>query len=312
MAEPEMLNKSKYAPLIERMVANTTEAPLVTEHNVYQEGKPANKPLVEEIVQDLLLPGSRIVGRENLLELHGLAHKKKPCLVLMEHYSNFDLPCFTWLLEASGDDYREVADSVVAVAGVKLNEESPLVLAFTEVFTRVVLYPSRGIEAIADAKARHEAQKRRAKINIAALKRLNTLRREGKLILVFPSGTRYRPWDPSTARGLKEIDTYLKFYSYMVMVSINGNTLLPNRYGSMGEDFPQKDVMIYTVSPVWKCSDFRRRALKGREHEEDTKQHVVDSVMAALGRLHERTENARQRLLAEARGGQPPLTGPVS
>ncbi len=36
-----------------------------------------------------------------------------------------------------------------SLAGVKLNEESKLVLAFTEVFTRVVLYPSRGIEAIA-------------------------------------------------------------------------------------------------------------------------------------------------------------------
>ena len=60
----------------------------------------------------------------------------------MEHYSNFDLPCFTQLLERCGAPYQEVADSVVAVAGVKLNEESKLVLAFTEVFTRVVLYPS--------------------------------------------------------------------------------------------------------------------------------------------------------------------------
>ncbi len=41
----------------------------------------------------------------------------------------------------------------------------------------------------------------------------------------------------------------------------------------MDEDFPTKDVMIYTVSPVRKCSEFRRRALKGREHDEDPKQH---------------------------------------
>ncbi len=306
MADSDVLNKSKYAPLIEKMIANSTEAPVVTEENVYQVGRPANKPLVQEIVRDLLLPGSRIIGKENLLELQRLAHRKKPCLILMEHYSNFDLPCFSWLLEAGTEPYREVADAVVAVAGVKLNEESPLVLAFTEVFTRVVLYPTRGIEAIADPKARHDAEKRRAKINIAALKRLTSLRKEGKLILVFPSGTRYRPWDPSTARGLKEIDTYLKFYSYMVLVAINGNTLLPNPHGSMGEDFPTRDVMIYTVSRVQKCSEFRRHALKGREHEEDPKQHVADSVMAALGRLHDRTEKARQRLMAEARGGRAP------
>jgi glycerol-3-phosphate O-acyltransferase len=306
MPEPDVLNKSKYAPIIERMIANSTGAPLVTEDNVYQQGKPSNKPLVQEIVRDLILPGSRIVGRENLLELQRLANRKKPCLILMEHYSNFDLPCFCELLEAAGEGYREVAEAIVAVAGVKLNEESPLVLAFTEVFTRVVLYPSRGIEAIEDAKKRHDAEKRRAKINIAALKMLTSLRREGRLILVFPSGTRYRPWDPSTARGLKEIDTYLKFYSHMVLVSINGNTLLPNPHGNMGEDFPTKDVMIYTASPVQKCSDFRRHALKGKEHEEDPKQHVADAVMAALRGFHDRTEKARQRLLAEARGGRAP------
>ena len=303
MADLVVLNKSKYAPVIERMIANSTGAPLVTEDNVYQQGKPANKPLVREIVSDLILPGSRIVGREHLLALQRLANRKKPCLILLEHYSNFDLPCFCELLEAAGEEYREVAEAIVAVAGIKLNEESPLVLAFTEVFTRVVLYPSRGIEKIEDPKKRHDAEKRRAKINIAALKMLTSLRREGRLILVFPSGTRYRPWDPSTAKGLKEIDTYLKFYSYMVLVSINGNTLLPNPHGNMGEDFPVKDVMIYTVSPVQKCSDFRRRALKGREHEDDPKQHVADSIMEALRNRHDRTEKARLRLLAEAGGG---------
>ncbi len=304
MSEPSVLNHSKYAPIITRMIETSTGAPVVTENNVYQEGKPANKPLVQEIVRDLLLPGSRIVGKENLLELHALAQRKKHCLILMEHYGNFDLPCFYELLEQGGPPYRETADSIVAVAGVKLNEESKLVLAFTEVFTRVVLYPSRGIESITDPRKRHEAEKRRARINIAAMKMLNSLRKEGKIILVFPSGTRYRPWDPTTARGLREIDTYLKFYSHMVLVAINGNTLVPNPGGSMDEDFPTPDVMIYTASPVRKCSEFRRQALKGREHEEDPKQHVADSVMAALARLHERTEKARQRLLAEK--GNPP------
>jgi len=301
MSDHEELNRSRYARIIEQMIANSTGAPVVTEENVYQPGRPANKPLVSQIVRDLMLPGSRIIGKENLLELQQLARKKKPCLILMEHYSNFDLPCFCELLERLGDSYKEVADALVAVAGVKLNEESKLVLAFTEVFTRVVLYPSRGIETIEDHKVRHDAERRRARLNLAAMKKLMTLRREGKLVLVFPTGTRYRPWDPSTARGLKEMDTYLKFYSHMVMVAINGNTLLPNPNGGMDEDYPSRDVMIYTVSPVWKCSEFRRRALKDGAHEEDKKQHVVDAAMASLGRLHERTEKARQRLLAELR-----------
>jgi glycerol-3-phosphate O-acyltransferase len=299
MLDPEMLNHSKFTPLIHRMIANSTAAPLVTEENVFQPGKPANKPFLKQIMGELLLPGSRIVGKENLLELHQLAHRKKHCLVLMQHFSNFDIPCFYELLERLGGNYREVAEAIVSVAGVKLNEESKLVLAFTEVFTRVVLYPSRGLEAIKDARERHAAEKRRARLNIAAMKMLNSLRKEGRLILVFPSGTRYRPWDPSTARGLKEIDTYLKFYSHMVLVSINGNTLVPNPSGGMDEDYPTKDLMIYTVSPVRRCSEFRRQALKNRVHEEDAKQHVADSVMAALRRLHDRTEKARLKFLAD-------------
>ncbi len=312
MSDLVALNQSKFVPLIDRMIANSTEAPVVTEENVFQTGRPANKPYLKEIMDDLLLPGSRLIGRQNLLALHELARRKKPCLILMEHYSKFDIPCFYELLDRAGPEYREAADAVVSVAGVKLNEESKLVLAFTEVFTRVVLFPARGLEAIRDARERHAAEKRRAKLNIAAMKMLRNLRKEGRLILVFPSGTRYRPWDPSTAKGLKEIDTYLKFYSYMVLVSINGNTLVPNpASGGMEEDYPVKDLMVYTVSPVRRCSEFRRRALKGRDHDEDPKQIVADAVMTALRAQHDRTETSRRELLREqgrpVNPVQPPL-----
>ncbi len=316
MEQESVLNNSKYVDIIRRMIDGSTGSPMVTEMNVYQEGNPTNKPLVRQIVQDLLLPGSRIIGREHLTELRHLAQRKKACLVLMEHYSNFDIPVFYELLERGNEETQRIADSIVSVAGVKLNETSKLVLAFTEVFTRVVLYPARSFGNITDPRQLREAEKRRARINIAAMKMLNALRKQGRLILVFPSGTRYRPWDPSTGRGLREIDTYLKFYSYMVTVAVNGNCLIPNPNDCMDEDFVAKDVVIYTVSPVRKCSEFRREALRGRNHVEDPKQHVADRVMTTLARLHERTERARLRLLAEqglGTGGQAdlPQTGPV-
>ncbi len=299
MHEESVLNNSKYVDIIRRMIDSSTGASMVTEKNVYQEGNPANKPLLRQIVQDLMLPGSRIVGREHLSELRHLAQRKKACLILMEHYSNFDIPCFFELLERGNEEMQRIADSIVSVAGIKLNETSKLVLAFTEVFTRVVLYPARSFGGITDPRQLREAEKKRARINIAAMKMLNSLRKQGRLILVFPSGTRYRPWDPSTARGIREIDSYLKFYTYVVTVAVNGNCLLPNPNNCMDEDFVAKDVMIYTASPVRKCSEFRKEALRERIHVEDHKQHVADRVMAALGQLHERTERARLRLLAE-------------
>jgi 1-acyl-sn-glycerol-3-phosphate acyltransferase len=296
------LDRSQFAQTIRRMIGNSQGDRVVTEKNVYQEGNPSNKPLMREIVTDLMLPGSQIIGFENLAELHQLAQRKKPCLILMEHFSNFDIPCLYELLERRGPEGKHVADAIVSVAGVKLNETGSLVLAFTEIFTRVVLYPSRSMDNIMDPKERKEALKRRAKLNMAAMKALMKLRKDGRIILVFPTGTRYRPWDPSTGRGLKEINSYLKFYSYMVNIAINGNTLLPNPNGNMEEDFPNKDVMIYTVSPVTRCAEFRREALKTRNGEKDPKQHVADQVMAALAALHEQTEKIRRPLLDAPQG----------
>ena len=291
------LDKSIYAETVQKIVNNCTGCHEVTEKNVYQEGLPGNKPLMRRILRDVMLPGSRILGLKHLEELLQIAKRKKSCLILMEHYSNFDLPCFIDLLEQSGESGERISEAVVAVAGVKLNEESRLTLAFTEIYTRVVLFPSRSFDSITDPKQRREAEWRRAKLNIAAMKALMNLRKDGKIILVFPTGTRYRPWDPSTGRGLKEIDSYLKFYSHMVTVAINGNTLLCNPKGSMSQDYPVKDVMLYTVSPVLKCSEFRREALKTHSEEHDPKQHVADHVMGALASLHEQTEKIRLPLL---------------
>jgi glycerol-3-phosphate O-acyltransferase len=291
------LDRSVYADTIRQMVENCTRDHVVTDENVYQEGCTGNWPLLQKILRDVMLPGSRILGIERLEELLQLARRKKPCLILMEHFSNFDIPCFIDLLEQAGDTGKRIAEAVVAIAGVKLNEESRLTLAFTEIFTRVVLYPAHSFDSIKEPKQRKEAERRGAKLNIAAMKALMHLRKEGRIILVFPTGTRYKPWDPSTGRGLKEIDSYLKFYSYMVTIAINGNTLLPNPKGSMSQDFPRKDVILYTVSPVLKCSEFRREALKSRSEEHDPKQYVADHVMEALGALHGQTEKLRLPLL---------------
>jgi len=294
------LNESKYADLIRQMIHNSLGDHVVTENNVFQEGQSVNWPYLKQIADDLLLPGSRIEGIEHLQELFRLAQHKKPCLILMEHYSNFDIPGLYALLYNAGETGKQIADVIVSIAGVKLNEESKLVLAFTEIFTRVVLFPSRSFESITDPKQLKEAERRRARLNIAAMKALMHLRKSGRIILVFPTGTRYRPWDPSTGRGLKEMDTYLKVYSHMVTIAINGNVLLPNKTGSMSEDFPKKDIVLYTVSPVQKCSEFRREALKTHSEEHDPKQHVVDRVMAVLAEMHGQAEKVRLPLLKAA------------
>ncbi len=297
MIEP--LNR-KFQRIIAKMIQNAAHAhTTINENNVYQEGDPRNKAYMKEIIDELMLPGSQLIGFENLVELYNLAQKGKKCLMLMEHYSNFDIPCFYTLMWREGEMGKKVADSIVSVAGMKLNEESALVRSFTEIFTRVVIFPKSGLKNIKDPEELENAMERRKKINIAALKKLFELRTSGRLILVFPTGTRYRPWDPTTGRGQKEIDSYIKSYDYMVFIAINGNTLKPNPNGNMDEDIPERDIMIYTISKVYNCREYRRNAISSDENIRDVKQHVVDTVMRDLKYLHRETEIKRKKLLKE-------------
>ena len=269
---------------------------VITESNVYQEGRPENKPLMRQIIHELMLPGSRINGFENLVELSRRSGARESCLILMEHYSNFDIPCFYELLEQRGEPGEEVSRRIVSVAGTKLNEESRFVRAFTEIFTRVVIVAGRAMPGSGDPERQRAENERRNRINTAALKKLIGLRKSGRIILVFPTGTRYRPWDPSTGRGLKEVDSYIKSYKNMVLVAINGNILLPNPAG-MDADEAAPDLMFYTAGPAYDCRQYRDRALASALPDADPKQHVVDTLMAELRHMHAQAEEPRRALL---------------
>ena len=136
----------------------------------------------------------------------------KTGLILMEHFTNLDLPGILYLLEKNGEDWaKDLSSRIVAVAGMKLNEANPGVRAFTEGFTRVVIYPTRSLNAVEDKGISEEekiAEEQKArKINFAAMRAMDGCKKRGQVILVFPSGTRYRPGKPETKRGLREIDS---------------------------------------------------------------------------------------------------------
>ena len=220
---------STFQDTIKKVVASSKSSTVVDEHNVYQEGQEETIPYIDHIIDSLLLPGSGIMGMEHLSALLDKAREGKSCLLLLEHYSNLDLPLFSYLLRRDSERGKEVAASLVAIAGVKLNESSPTVAAFTGAYTRLVIYPSRSLQSIDSEKNSDELLRINA-INHAAMKALIDIKKKGKLVLVFPSGTRYRPWDPGTKRGVREIDSYIKSFDYMCLVAINGEVLHVRRF----------------------------------------------------------------------------------
>jgi glycerol-3-phosphate O-acyltransferase len=115
---------------------------------------------------------------------------------------------------------------------------------------------------------------------------------------VFPAGTRYRPWDPSTKKGVREIDAYIRTFDYMCFVALNGEILHVQKTDMMN-DLVGRDVMRVTAGQVWSCAEFREKARAAAEASgtEDKKQATVDGIMAELDRLHIAAEEKRQEMI---------------
>ena len=281
---------ARYRDTIIKAIKHSRGQLEITPDNVYQAGNTTIVPFIEAILEENLEIGSTVRSIENLVKLADLAASGKSCLLLLEHYSNFDLPVFIYLLRKAGPEGVRIADSIVAIAGIKLSATNPIVTTFAEAYSRLVIYPSRSVEALKqgmrDPKALAEEMFKSNAINRATMKTLGELKTSGKLILVFPSGTRHRPWDPGTKRGVREIDSYLKSFDYMCLVSINGNILRINPEGEMHEDLICRDKVIIDASEPLSCTEFRDKAKKGTSLGEDRKQAIVDALMVHLEEMH--------------------------
>ena len=293
--------REKYADMLKQIANLSVAAAKIDETNVYQKENPQTRKFMDALVAENMAEGSRLEGEENFRAFLDAVKNGKHGLILMEHYSNTDLPALCYLLEHDlGEEGKDLSKRIVAIAGMKLNEANPLVRAFAESFTRVVIYPTRSLTK-AEEKAKSEEEKieeeKRARtINLAAMRAMDKCKRNGEVILVFPSGTRYRPGMPETKRGLREIDSYLRMFDVMILVTINGSALTidMNNPDDMLADLVAPDVQIFTSSPVIDCKQFRKDYLATLpESEPDPKQKVIDHIMEIFDEQHDKIEKLR-------------------
>ncbi len=294
--------REKYGDFFKQLANASVAAAKIDETNVYQPANPVTRQIMDKLVAENMKEGSRLEGKENFKAFYNaVVNEGKKGLILMEHYSNADLPALMWLLEHDlGETGKDLAKRIVAIAGMKLNEENPMVRALAESFTRVVIYPTRSLsKAEANAQSEEEAkaeEKKARTINLAAMRAMDECKRRGEVILVFPAGTRYRPGHPETKRGLKEIDSYLRMFDVMILVTINGScmTIDMNNPDDMLADLIEPAVQIFTASDVIECKEYRKNYLASLPEDcPDTKQAMIDHVMARFDEQHERIEPLR-------------------
>lgn len=287
--------KDKFGSVFAEMLKKSHAAAKIDETKVYEEANMELRPYMWKLLDEAFNSESGLGNVENFKAFYDAVTKEgKTGLILMEHYTNLDLPGILYLLEKQGEDWaKDMSQRIVAVAGMKLNEANPGVRAFTEGFTRVVIYPTRSLNAVEDKEISEEekiAEEQRArKINFAAMRAMDGCKKRGQMILVFPSGTRYRPGKPETKRGLREIDSYLRLFDKMILVSINGNCLRinPENPEDMLADILETGKCTFTASPVIDCKEFRNKILESLPADEaDPKQKTVDAVMEYLEKQH--------------------------
>ncbi len=294
--------KEKYGKQFAESIKVSRAAAKVDETSVYEEANDATRQYMDLLLRETIPEDSKLGNIENFKAFYdAVVNEGKHGLIMMEHYSNLDLPAIMYLLEKQGEPWaKDLSSRIVAIAGMKLNEESAGVRAFTESFTRVVVYPSRSLDAVGNKEIseeeKEEEAKRARKINFAAMRAMDGCKKRGQVILVFPSGTRYRPGVPETKRGLREMDSYLRLFDIMICVSVNGNCLKinPENPTDMLADLIDPEQVILTASPIINCKDFRNNILDNLpENCEDPKQCTVDAVMKVMEDLHEEVEKNR-------------------
>ncbi|MDR2965319.1 MAG: 1-acyl-sn-glycerol-3-phosphate acyltransferase [Treponema sp.] len=286
---------TKFGAEIKKVVSLSKVPTRVTEDNVFQEADLAILPILDKMVEDVSLPGSGLDGLENIEELFAKAESGKSCMLLVEHYSNLDLSILSTMLSKAGNRGHEIRKSIIAISGIKLNEDNPVVAAFTGAYSKIVIYPSRSTQGLDPEKDKDEIARSNT-INRAAMKALIRHKYKGHLVLVFPSGTRYRPWDPDTKKGLREIDSYIRSFDYMCFVALNGEVLQVQKTDMMN-DFVTKDIIRVTVGPVVDCNEFRNKILDASAEDADKKQEVADAIMIELEKMHIAAEEKRKVLL---------------
>ncbi len=285
----------RYRPLFPELKRLSRAQNVITEENVYQPANEEIQKYTRQMCADNMLPTSEFRNLNHAEEFLAKIKEGKRGIILMEHYSNFDLPGIIYLLGKSGPAGEELSKRIIAIAGLKLNEENPFVSAFAEAYSRIIIYPSRSLAAITDPEKYRIEDHRSRVINLASMRALDKARKEGNAVLVFPSGTRFRPGKPETQKGVREIDSYIRLSDVLMLVSINGNCLrISDDPADMLGDYACEDRVIMTASPVYDCNTFREEARNWAGKDvEDKKQLVVDYVMKRLKEMHEENEKGR-------------------
>ncbi len=302
--------KEKRVLKVQEMMKNIRNSRELKDMDVHQPCNPANRDLVYDIVEDYIRQSSTIIDVHHLEELCRLAQQGHSCIVMSEHYSNFDTIGLYYIVRKRFPHLLECFDNFVFLAAAKLNVESKIVLAFSEAMNRLVIYPARekntGIYDEEEARTLEQ-------INKKSFLMMQEMKKKGKIIFMFPSGTRYREYKPESKRILEQTAGFLKRFEYMCLIGISGNVLRVQADDEkMANDLLVQDTLVYQIKKPQLCKDFLGSVQDDlgelAEDAANIKKGVSQKIEEELSLLHKKAESAREPLV---RNNPPHVIGSV-
>ncbi len=271
---------SKQLAILQDQFASKPAMQRLNPDNVVRWADKQHRPLFTDICRRLLLPGSQIVGLDQLQKLTQLARDGQSCLLCLNHRSNLDVPT----LDAMLTDFDEPAlfDRLIWIAGRKLEEDENLTSQLIKGFNRILVTPHSWFNTIHPEEQVAEAKR----INMAAERSMLALRHEGWVFSLFPAGTRLRPNDESSKHAIAETDSYLKAFDNLLLCHISGCTLPVSQDHAFVNERPRLDRMVYTFGTVQRTSEWRERTAAKYPHLDHRAASAagIEAAIEALGK----------------------------
>ena len=299
-----------FSPVIREIIANPDiEIPEINSSNVYSPGIPSYRDIICDMGDSLMLPGSGLRNIGQFVELWQRCQKGQSCLIMMEHYSNFDFPALFSFFRRTPGLGRDAASALLPIQAYKLTSGNKATPILSSAYSTITIYPSRHIDQIQDEEELRKVREISTPMNLAAIGEMTRRKYQGRIILVFPTGTRYRSWNPDSKRAVREVESYLKVFQNVLFVGLNGFCIQPSPDENMENDLMAKNVVLMSAGDIVPGRKFRDQIIQ--QHQLETKPQTADkklikeavcnAVMSELAKLHEEAEPVHQKLLEEAK-----------